>query len=143
MISFKTREIEVSSRPVIIIGEAPGKQRKQDQNQEVFHGNKSGDFVETAITGKKNIVLTNVINVFPADFKDRTMVKTGLDELKSLIDEYKPGKIICLGKKSLHAAILLKLTEHNDFRYMPHPSWILRFKHKERNTYLQQLRHEL
>ena len=99
MILFKPREINVTNNPVFIIGMSPGKQRRKDCNKEVFHGNRTGDFVEQIIEieGINNIFLTNVLNFTVGEPIKEKYIKDGLEELSDDLKRLKPYKVICLG----------------------------------------------
>jgi hypothetical protein len=120
------------TKVTFVVGFCPGRQRKKDANNEVFHGNKTGDLVEKLIKGKENIYLTNVFNVYLKDEKITSdIVKEGVEELRDDVIKYKPVKVIALGtvaadtaekisnEKGMHKFKIVKLK---------HPSFIMRFK---------------
>lgn len=135
---FTNRLIRVAnnSRPVMIVGECPGKQRKKDQTFEVFHGNRTGDFVEKMIEGFTNLILTNVCNFQ----KPHTYRETAyqIRQLKILILEHNPHKIICLG------AIAQMVVRDLGFSItgFSHPSHVLRFN-LQPEEYLKKIRNEI
>lgn len=143
MIKFKTRNINITKNPIFIIGQCPGNQRKADSNKQVFHANRTGDFIEKIIKNKKNIYLTNLFNyLIDGDITDE-IIKKGLSELIKDIKKYKPRKLIVLGNiafnainKSTSAYTTLPITS------MRHPSFILRFN-KDKRWYKTRLLKEI
>lgn len=144
MLEFKTRRIEIEDSPVFICGMCPGRQRKNDQNREVFHGNRTGDLVEQVIKGKKNIFLTNVFN-YRIDGKiTKDIIRIGVLELRNELLKQKPYKVIALGNFAYeHVLELIKDTGlHLNIVKLQHPSYILRFN-KPKDLYIKQFLEEL
>lgn len=137
MIKKIPKLIDVTERPVIIVGEKPGKTRVPCQYALV--GNRTGDFVAEAIEGLPNIILTNVVNILYEGNFNGLGLREGLTDLHELINTYKPRKIICLGSV---AKKYVKAPAGCMVSYMPHPSYINRFKSSERSHYIKHLRHE-
>lgn len=140
---FKDRYIEVTERPCLIIGERPGKQRKNDQNGEVFHGNRSGDFIEKVIEGKTNIVLTNVQQVYyPGSLRLKGKEHSdGIVSLYNLISRVNPKLIICLGQYASQSLEMMPFQRDCKVISLPHPSWTLRFN-KSQKPYHEALQHD-
>ena len=134
---MKNRYIGVTHLPIIIVGECPGRQRKKDTVDYCFHGNRTGDFIESVIEGKTNIILTNA-NQFP---KKQDDIRGFLD-LDLVIDSYHPVKIICLGQKAKRAMEHIGNIWGSEIVYLDHPSYRLRFN-KDIEDYKQQLLNEL
>jgi|SRR5205085_7637243 hypothetical protein len=136
---MENRFIAVKASPTIIVGECPGRQRQRNANNQVFHGNRTGDFIEALIEGKSNIILTNANN-FPAS----QSTAQGAFELLSLILKYQPKKVILLGRK---ARLALDLVIDPTMRFFEtkcfdHPSYRLRFN-RNVEEYRQELLKEL
>lgn len=111
---------------VFIVGQCPGSQRSKDKNFKVFHGNRTGDFVEEVLQGKSNIYLTNAFNYYVWQEDDlKPYVETGYVELKADVDRLKPRKIVCLGTAAHKQVARLKLGI--PVITIKHPSYILRF----------------
>lgn len=125
---MKNRFIGITSSPTLIVGEQPGRQRKKDATGEVFHGNRTGDFIESVIVNKTNIILTNANNGYQ-------LLSEGIQDLHQLIKVHRPGRIICLGKKARKAIECIISARSNSTAYLPHdnifyldhPSYRLRF----------------
>ena|SRR6478609_7162756 len=136
MIRQKERFIEVTEFPTLIVGQCPGRQRREDTVDYVFHGNRTGDFIEMVIEGKKNIILTNVVNYYEVGknfLVNEKILQKGINELSSLIEKEKPYKIICLGNYAINA--VKNLEPKNAIIYaIEHPSYVLRFQ-KDVNKY--------
>jgi hypothetical protein len=131
------RFINVTTSPTMIVGECPGKQRKRDANNQVFHGNRTGDFIESIIEGKSNIILTNANN-----FPQTQSTLEGAVALHKLISVYRPAKIICLGRKAKRVLGFYVFPRDVNVKYFDHPSYRLRFN-KNVDEYRQQLINEL
>lgn len=141
---FYDRHIEVTERPVIIVGERPGRQRKKDRNQQCFHGNRTGDFVESVIDGKINIILTNVQQEYYSGSLRLTGIEhvNGFYALNSLIRKMNPRHIICLGKYAHESVMcIIHLPQDCKVTSLPHPSWTLRFN-KSKKLYYEALQYD-
>lgn len=138
MIKYKTRKI--GNGTVFLIGWCPGKQRKKDNNFEVFHGNRTGDFIEKMIADCKSVYLTNVFNYYVDEITDE-MYDQGLKELKEDILALKPYKCILLGRvaslrvRKLCSEMNLKVSLTD----LEHPSYVLRFN-KDKDIYTTKLK---
>ncbi len=130
MKKFEKKRIRVSSKPIMIIGVKPGKQRMGERTYKVWEGNRSGDFINNIVKDLKNILLTNVCN-----YKDPTPPKRtlGIYELISDIKINKPRKIICLGKHPFNIVKQYKLDEKFKTVKLLHPSYVLRFNKDVKN----------
>ncbi len=138
MTKFEPKFIEVSSNPVIIVGERPNTTR--DGSRFALQGNRTGDYVTEAILGFSNIILTNVTNyLYPGDFRKDTTLGDGVLELMQLVETYQPSKIICLGGIAYEYA---PRGNHKIIKLL-HPSWVNRFMSSEREHYIKQFRDEL
>lgn len=137
--------IDVTERPIIIVGEKMGKQRL-GQNRYALEGNGTGDFVHEAIGDRQNIILTNIVNYFyPGDFKHTgPEIAEGISDLIHLIEEHQPSKIICLGNiAAMYTRSIRIIPSDCVVVEMRHPSWVNRFKSKERHEYIKLLTYEL
>lgn len=140
---FKDRYIEVTERPVIIVGERPGRQRPKDSNQECFHGNRTGDFVESVIDGMKNIILTNTQQEYYSGSLRLTGTEhvNGITALTALIRKVNPKRVICLGKYAHESVMnIVHFRQDCEVTSLPHPSWTLRFN-KDKKVYYEALQH--
>jgi len=136
---FKSRKIGEMKNPIFIVGMCPGKQRKQDANFEVFHGNRTGDLIEKVIQSKSNIFLTNVINQRVDGKITLEVVEEGRREFINDVAELDPCKIICLGKFAYHHATLwLSSVPKIEIVHVQHPSYVLRFN-KDVENYINKL----
>lgn len=135
MIKFNPVSIGELNRPVFIVGQCPGKQRKKDKNCEVFYGNRTGDFIRDILKDKTNIYLTNVFNYY-VDKIDKEIIDKGLKELLNDVLTYNPQKIICLGNFSFDC--ISKVVKNREVFRLVHPSFILRFN-KDKEKYKKQL----
>lgn len=126
---FKNKSIGVIKNPVLIVGQNPGKQRKNEQTFTVWEGNKSSDLLNYVIENQTNVYLTNVCN-----YQEMTpqRIEDGINDLRALIDELQPVKVICLGAFAHLAVCTLKL--NYDVKRLLHPSYIVRFQ-KDREAY--------
>lgn len=136
--------IGVVDRPIIIVGEKPARQHLGKESPYSLEGNRTGEFVAEAISGYSNLILTNVVNVlYQGNFNHGgRYLQQGLFELSLLIKEHSPSKIICLGAISSHYVNHLNPVVPPDCEVIsfPHPSWINRFRSKERSEYIHQLK---
>lgn len=115
--------------PVLIIGQNPGRQRKGEETNIVWEGNRSSDFLMYCLLDYSNIYLTNVCNYQEIT---RETLNEGIYDLKILIEYLQPTHIICLGKFAekyfnLIAAKGLSLEKPASVHYFAHPSYVLRF----------------
>lgn len=140
MTTFSPKFIGDTIFPILIVGEKPNTTR--DGSTFALEGNRTGDFVHEAIGDRENIILTNVVNVlYAGEFRHDMYVGDGVIDLMELINTYYPRKIICLGEiaKKYIDSIKHGITTF----YMPHPSWINRFRHSTRHEYIKILSDEL
>lgn len=135
---FKDVLVNVTARPVFIVGQNPGRQRKDQQTHRVWEGNRSGDYLMDIIERFElsNVFLTNACNY--QQWTDEHLAE-GIDDLELNIQKYQPRRIICLGKKASDAInfIMMRdnvLIQHQDIIELPHPSFILRFN-KDKTLY--------
>ena len=142
-IPYSYRKIEVSEKPIFIIGLSPGRQRLKERNYEVFHGNQSGDLIEEIIKDKVNILLTNIFNYY-VDEITSDLINEGLLNVLKLIKIHKPYKVICLGNFSFqHVSKLIKDEDLDiELTKLQHPSFIIRFK-KDRKQYINMFKEQL
>lgn len=144
---FKAREIGMVNFEdvVMVVGMCPGRQRKKDVNCEVWHGNRSGDLMEEAVAGAKNLYLTNVFNYRTTrELKDsKTLIEKGVSELLSDIRRMKPVKIICMGNFAYnHVFELISPRSKIKIVKLPHPSFVIRFN-KGRQLLIDHIREEV
>lgn len=136
LIKFQPSLKAVGKRPILIVGERPGKQRLGTAEQKAFHGNKSGDFIEEIIKDYGNIVITNAINFQETEFESlNDLILDGAYDLRQLIKKYEPKRIIALGKRA--RLTIDNITDNGNSSiladdcfvfYLPHPSFVLRFR---------------
>lgn len=126
---FAEKSIGKLNHPVLIVGQNPGRQRIGQQTGIVWEGNRSADLLKWVIGTKTNIYLTNVCNYREMTPKN---VEEGLYDLKVLIDDLQPKKIICLGGYAYLK--VKKLGFDIPIQKLPHPSFITRFN-KDREFY--------
>lgn len=121
-------------RPVLIVGQNPGKQRANQKTNVVWEGNKSSDLLMSIISDLENIYLTNVCNYQEmTDFQ----LEEGIIDLKKLIEALKPRVIICLGLFAKgHVQEMEPISPVVEF---VHPSYVVRFN-KDRNEYRESIR---
>ena len=103
---FKNKLINIIQNPIFIIGINPGKQRKMEQTNIVWEGNKSSDLLLNIIQNINNLFLTNLYNYQNKNIS--LYINKGLQELNNNIQKYKPFKIICLG--NIVSNYILKFT---------------------------------
>lgn len=153
-IKYSPRDVDRTNNCTMIVGMCPGRQRKKDQNLEVFHGNRTGDLIEKAIKGLHNIYLTNVFNTYcpGAQMKDlKEVIEEGIQDLTAAIKNLKPKKIICLGSvasKGVQGALKHAEKAFSDLKHpMPevvtvqHPSYVIRFN-KGVEAHVEKIRKE-
>ncbi len=134
---FQTRLLKPSKKKkVMIVGMCPGRQRKRVKKVIVFHGNKTGDFVEEILKDQENIFLTNIFNEY-VDKIDDLIIQNGLFKLERDIENHKPEVIICLGRfaqKYVDKMNIVNIRIH----FILHPSYIIRFG-KDKNIYKESI----
>ena len=130
--------IGVTNRPTIIVGEKPNKTRMPTIHALI--GNLTGDFVEEAIEGKTNLILTNVVNVLYHGRFDNTYLGDGLLELLHLFETHQPKQVICLGGIAQKWVASIWRPSDCALVNLPHPSWVNRFRNKDRIDYVQALK---
>lgn len=120
----------------MIIGQNPGRQRKDAQTFTAWEGNRSGDFINETTKDIPNLYLTNVCN-----YQEMTpeRIAEGVSDLRTFFVENDVKKIVCLG---LFAAQYVKKAGLPVDVIMHHPSFVLRFN-KGADKYAMQLRREL
>ena len=120
----------------IIVGQNPGRQRKDAQTYTAWEGNRSGDFISNGLRNIPNLYLTNVCN-----YQEMTpeRVAEGYSDLRVFYSEQDVKKVICLG---LFAAEHVKKMGLPVDVIMHHPSFVLRFN-KDADAYLKRLRREI
>lgn len=140
---FEAKSLGELNKPVFIVGQCPGKQRKDEQTRVVWSGNRSGKFISEILQGKTNIYLTNILNYHVDGAISDELVVKGISELQHDIEKLNPRKIICLGnfagdtiKNKLPLKIYIPIVILN------HPSYILRFN-KDKNAYTRKLLNNL
>jgi len=147
---FKPREwnIENDFAVIFIVGLYPGNIRKSCKEKLVFHGNKSGDFIEKILKNERDLYITNLCNIKITDETSDTLKYRLLDiGRKILLNDIKdanPLKILCLGKDVKHDVdiIIKKLNMNIPVIEIEHPSYILRFN-KNKVKYKNKILHEL
>lgn len=136
---YSNRLINVGENPIIIVGQNPGRQRGGVIDPTCWKNNRSADLLLEAIDGVDNIILTNI-----CQYRDMTKdrIQEGVDDLKTLIDEVKPSKIIFIGELAYQKGINLCFKYYVPSKSFYHPSYINRFG-KDREEYKRNLRKEL
>jgi len=130
--------IEVEERPTIIVGMNPGKTRNGKYSPYVWDGDTpTSNLLREAVESYTNIVLTNVCNY--QTLTDENM-RQGIEDLKQMIDDLEPKKIICLGSYA-HDGIN-KINPICEVVKLNHPSYIVRFN-KDKQEYINKIREEL
>lgn len=122
---FKDKAIYLGKRPVMIVGLAPGRQRKAESTGICWEGNKSADLVKVCIGLRKNIIMTNVLNIYSKEKITPEMLSAGRTRLLAAISLHAPRAIICLGGLAEHAVVSFKLRQK--VFALKHPSYVLRF----------------
>jgi uracil-DNA glycosylase family 4 len=133
-VRFKERtKGKIGDNPVLIVGQNPGRQRRGEQTNIVWEGNRSSDLLQWVIAGQDNIYLTNVCN-----YQEMTpeRIEEGVYDLSVLISTLKPRVIICLGAFA-HLAVA-QLEMKYPIRKFLHPSYIARFN-KDRDEYKRKI----
>lgn len=136
-LKFKPKFIKVKKKPVLIVGQNPGRQRSGDTGV-VWEGNRSAFLLEEALEDRKNIILTNVCNyqqVTPS------RLKRGVSDVVDMVRDYRPRMVLCLGKLSYNESRqALNKSEMYNIQYLPHPSFVLRFYNDQVDEWIQELR---
>ncbi len=133
---FKDYEINLSKNPIIIVGQNPGRQRKNDStiNGLSWNGNKSADLLFECIGDLDNLLLTNI-----CQYQDMTEEKmyNGYIDLQKKIIKLKPKLIICLGGIAFNEVDTMDV--NCDVVKLLHPSYICRFQ-KDKASYRKNIR---
>ena len=140
MIKFIPTFIGISSHPIIIVGEKPDKTR--NNSVQALQDCDIGDFINEAISGHKNIILTNIVNLLYKGPFDRNIgVGEGILDLISLVEEYEPKKIIALGEYAfVYASSIKTQCEVINLIYSNQATLL---KNELKNDYIKKLRNEL
>jgi uracil-DNA glycosylase len=130
-VKFRTKAINVKSGLTLIVGQNPGRQRNGCNTGVVWEGNRSGDYITQLLAEIQadNVYLTNVCNyqVMTAE-----RIREGLNDIRDVILEFEPERIICLGDFSYK---LIKSMDVNvETVKLYHPSYVLRFN-RDREEY--------
>lgn len=128
MKKFKPREVNIVNKKkvIMIVGETPGKPKKNSTNEYAWMEMRSGNFLRELVKDQKNLILTNSYNYYCETKHERPRAQViGKLELMNLIMQYKPIKIIALGNFAYETLISLP-TKLNIIK-LYHPSYILRF----------------
>lgn len=130
-VRFAEKSIGELDHPILIVGQNPGKQRKNEETSIVWEGNKSADLLKWVLAGRDNIYLTNICN-----YREMTPehIQEGLYDLGILIEQLQPRQIVCLGGISYNYVSKLFEWTDIDIVKLPHPSFIVRFQ-KDREQY--------
>jgi uracil-DNA glycosylase len=117
-------------KTIIIVGQNPGHNRDGTNTGTVWEKNRSARLLWSAIGESQNIILTNICNYTDMD---EEKIHEGLTDLKDLMNEYKPAKVIVLGdfaykwlKFSLYSSAYKPEETVSVFK-LHHPSYIARF----------------
>lgn len=130
---FKEKSFFLGKHPVLIVGQNPGRQRKGEQTEVVWEGNRSSDLLLDVLKDQQNIYFTNVCN-----YQEMTpeRISEGQYDLKVLIEQLEPRLIICLGAFA-HLGVVALNTDVPVRKFL-HPSFIARFN-KDRNEYKRKI----
>lgn len=131
----------VLNHPVLIVGQNPGRQRAGEKTHIVWEGNRSADFLMWCLQDETNIYLTNICN-----YQEMTpeRIEEGKTDLRVLIEQLEPKRIICLGGYSydvvsrMYRDLLLWPVGIMNIHGLNHPSWIVRFN-RDREEYKKEL----
>jgi uracil-DNA glycosylase len=118
-------EIKVKKNPIIIVGQNPGRQRKDSKSivGYCWNGNRSADLLLEAIEGQKNLILTNLCQY--REMNEDNLFECYVD-LQEKCDTLEPSKIICLGDIAFEEVETLNTTAK--IYHFEHPSRIVRFQ---------------
>lgn len=132
---FEDKPISIFRRPVIVVGQNPGRQRKGQETGVVWEGNRSADFLMDVIERYElsNLYLTNICNY--QDMTTDRLLEGVLDFIDTCV-KLQPRKVVALGKIAYDTLSVGK--PPLPVQYVPHPSFILRFN-KDRQAYTRQL----
>jgi uracil-DNA glycosylase len=138
---YKPLEIGPLHRPVMIVGQAVGRQTKGRESDYMWQGSKTADFMMRILDGRQNIVLTNALDRYNPSSK--TISKKELHHARSrLVKEiirYHPSMIAVLGNDAYWSIYYLsEMLEIAVYRFY-HPSFIMRFN-LNRKIYMKTLR---
>lgn len=130
-VRFKEKLLDPLAVPgtVLIVGQNPGRQRRNERTQVVWEGNRSADLVNWILDGQRNVYLTNVCN-YQKMTPER--IEEGVHDLSVLIITLQPSVIVCLGAFAHLAVAQLEMSY--PVRKLLHPSYIVRFN-KDREEY--------
>lgn len=122
-----------------IVGERPGKREGASASTPVWAMSKSGRVMRVIVGNIPNVYLTNIVNSWEED------QITFLDHFKRLQDDikkYKPARILCFGNFAHKHVMKMKLGKATVEKF-EHPSYVLRFKTKEIEKYIEEVRQSL
>lgn len=136
-VEFDDWRVGKGLNPVFIVGQNPGTQRKGQQTNTVWFGNRSADLLWDVIDGLEPIYLTNVCNY---QRMTRKRVQSGIKCLRDKIKQEQPRKIIALGEFA-QAGVLAAKPDCPVVSY-PHPSYIARFN-RDKRAYREAIRKEI
>lgn len=128
MRKFKSREVNIvdPNKVVFIVGETPGKPKKDPSDNLCWNGGRSGSLIKNLTKDCKNLLLTNSYNYYCETKEEREWAKRrGKLDLLGLVYQYKPIKIIALGEYA--AGVIEELKFDILTVKLRHPSYILRF----------------
>lgn len=135
---YQPLAFEVEERPIIVVGQNPGKTRKGKYSPYVWDGDTpTSNLLRNVVKPYTNLVLTNICNY---QVMTKEHVTEGIEDLRKMIDELEPKKIICLGSYA-HLAVASLSLDVPIVKVM-HPSYIIRFN-KNREEYVKKIRKEL
>lgn len=120
---FRDKPIRVSKRPILVVGQNPGRQRKGGETKIVWEGNRSGDFIDELTKDLNNLYLTNVCNHLVLSNEN---VSVGVDHLRLIAMVLQPSKVVCLGEFA-HRYVKQLMGELYPIVKLEHPSYVLRF----------------
>jgi DNA repair ATPase RecN len=99
----------------------------------------SGRIVHRAVDRIDNVILTNMTN-WTLDPKqlDESLLRKGINELRSLFRKYNPTTIICLGSQIYER---INHLHHNAAMHsVHHPAFVNRFAHSEVDEYIKTIK---
>lgn len=122
-----------------VVGERPGKRERPSAATPVWAESKSGKLMRIIVGATPNVYLTNVVNSWSEDPK---VFLRHLTRLQEDITRYRPTKIICFGNFAYKHVKSLKVGHASVVKF-EHPSYVLRFKTKEIEKYMEEVRQQL
>lgn len=129
--------VHVEHKPVVIVGECPGKQ--SITTHICWQFNRSANFLNSEILYQlRNLILTN-ISLRQEDLSESALAE-GFEDLQRLILTFNPSKIILLGKTAMDYIQHIHAMWMGPIFGFKHPSYVLRFEKKTKKQYAEIVR---